>query len=225
MLTAGRHYAVRMLDAIFLRRSIRSGFEDREVTPDVVDRIVASGLCAPSSKDAQPWRIHIVTDIGTLTELADAVQDAKHAASYVPIDPATGRARHWQSTVAESASVLRSVPLALFVENTGRFSDGRHTVARADDSVRASALVGYSFEMIGLGAAVQNMWLAAVSLGLVGVFMGDVLIAEDEIRSRLGMRGDLVGVLALGYGSPESFPKQVAEDRVVHHGQIARQPR
>ena len=29
--------------------------------------------------------------------------------------------------------------------------------------------------------------------------MGDVLIAEKEIRQRLGLDGDLVGVLALGY--------------------------
>ena len=149
-------------------------------------------------------------------------EQAKYASRYVPIDPATGEPRpDWPSRGTESASVLSAVPLALFIENRGMFSDGRHTVATAGADIREDALVGYSFEMIGLGAAVQNMWLAGVALGLVGVFMGDVLIAEETIRSHLRMRGDLVGVLALGYGSAETFPKRLAGDRVVRHDRAA----
>ena len=85
----------------------------------------------------------------------------------------------------QSADVLAQVSLGLFVENIGAFSAGRHTVAAAPDAYRVNALVGYGFEMIGLGAAIQSMWLAAGELGLAGVFMGDVLIAEDAIRERL----------------------------------------
>src|SRR4051812_15748360 len=108
-----------MLAVIHRRRSIRSGFRDERVPDDVVDQVVECGLRAPSSKDAQPWRVHVVDDRGTLGELADAVQHAKHAEEYVPIDPASGRPRDWESTVAESAQVLREVSLGLFVENTG----------------------------------------------------------------------------------------------------------
>jgi nitroreductase len=207
-----------VLETILRRRSIRFGFDDRPVPEEAVQQIVSCALAAPSSKNAQPWRVHVVADRRTLSDLADAVQTAKDADRYVPIDPETGHARpDWPSTVAESAEVLRSVPLGLFVENRGAFSHGRRTVARAEDGIRENALVGYGFEMIGIGAAIQSMWIAAETLGLHGVFMGDVQIAETTIRERLGMAGDAVGVLALGYTSGSPTPKRLAEDRVVHH--------
>jgi nitroreductase len=200
------------------RRSIRWGFESRPVEDAVIREIVSCALAAPSSKNAQPWRIHVVRDPAVLSELADAVDGAKNAETYVPIDPATGEPRQdWTSTVAESAEVLRSVSVGLFVENRGKFSDGRATVANAANPVRENALVGYGFEMVGIGAAIQSMWLAAAELGLAGVFMGDVLIAEDVICDRLGMRGDLVGVLALGYSAGEPAPKALGDDRAVWH--------
>jgi nitroreductase len=207
-----------VLDTILGRRSIRWGFDGRPVPEDVIEQILRCGLTAPSSKNAQPWRIHVVNDRSMLAELANAVLGGRSPDTYVPIDPATGEPRpDWDSTVAESAEVLAQVSLGLFVENRGKFSDGRRTVAQADDDVRENALIGYGFEMVGLGAAIQNMWLAARELGLAGVFMGDVLIAEETIRARLGMRGDLLGVLALGYSNATPAPKELAPDRVVRH--------
>lgn len=211
-------YALFVVELILGRRSVREGFDRRDVPQVVLEEIVACGLSAPSSKNAQPWRIHVVRDRPVLGELADAVQSGKDAERYVPIDPATGQPRpDWPSTVAESATVLRSVAVGLFVENRGKFSDGRRTVAAADDSVRESALIGYGFEMIGLGACVASMWLAARSHGLSGIYMGDVVIAEEVVRARLGMRGDLAGVLALGYSDGSPTPKALADDRVVWH--------
>lgn len=207
-----------VLTAILDRRSIRSGYEDRAVPDEVIERTVQCGLVGPSSKNAQPWRIHVVTDRPLLAELADAVRGARGIERYVPIDPATGRPREdWDSTVVESAEVLAQVPLGLFIENRGKFSDGRRTVAAAAETVREDALVGYGFEMLGLGAAIQSMWIGARAQGLEGVFMGDVLIAEATIRRRLGMMGDLVGVLVLGYTSGRPSPKELADDRVVRH--------
>lgn len=202
---------------ILERRSIRTGFEDRPVPTAVIDRIVECGISAPSSKNAQPWRIHVVTSPRVLHEFADAVRDARQAERYVPIDPTDGKPRGWSSTVVESAEILRTVRLGLFVENRGEFSGGCHAVAEAADAVRHSALIGYGLEMIGLGAAIQNMWLAAQAEGLRGVFMGDIAIASAVIRARLTFDGDLVGALAVGYTPEAPTPKYLAPDRVVRH--------
>jgi len=200
------------------RRSIRDGFTDAPVPQSVIDDVVRSGLAAPSSKNVQPWRIHVVTNRAILAGLAGAVEHAKGADLYVPIDPATGAPRPGlSSTVVESAEVLRSVALGLFVENRGNFSGGRGAVASAGHENRRSALVGYALEMVGLGACIENMWLAAHVHGLGGVFMGDVLIAEQTIRERLGMDGDPVGVLALGYSTGAPAPKPMGAARVVRH--------
>lgn len=206
-----------VLDVIQSRRSIREGFVDKPVPNDVITEIIRSGLTAPSSKNAQPWRIHVVHKGDTLDEIADHVQSAKDANRYTPIDPETGLPRQWSSTVAESAQVLREVGVGLFVENVGAFSGGRRNVAGAQEAYRNSAIAGYSFEMIGLGAMVQNMWLSAHAQGLGGVFMGDVGVAEKDIQQQLGFNGDLVGVLALGYTEQPPYDKQLRADTVVFH--------
>lgn len=206
-----------VLDVIQTRRSIREGFIDRPVPNDVITEIIRSGLTAPSSKNAQPWRIHVVHRSEILDCIADHVQSAKDANRYTPIDPVTGLPRQWSSTVAESAQVLREVGVGLFVENIGAFSGGRRNVADTQEAFRNSAITGYSFEMIGLGAMVQNMWLSAHAQGLGGVFMGDVGVAEKEVQEQLGFNGDLVGVLALGFTEQLPYDKQLRDDTVVFH--------
>jgi nitroreductase len=213
-----------VLAAILSRRSVRMGFDGRPIPADVVADIVRCGLAAPSSKNAQPWRLHVVTDRQVLRLLADAVEQAPDAAEYVPHDPATGRPRPaYVSTVRESAQVLREVSAAIFIENRGLFSSGRSTLAAVSRPALAGSLMGYGLEMIGIGAAVENMWLAAEALGVRVAFMGDVVIAEDEIRRCLSVDGDVAGVLALGFSTAATPPRRQlldVEDRelvVWHH--------
>ena len=207
-----------VLDVIQTRRSIREGFIDRPVPNDVITEIIRGGLTAPSSKNAQPWRIHVVHRSELLDGIASDVQNAKDAKNYVPIDPATGEKRQWSSTVAESAKVLSEIGVGLFVENFGAFSGGRrNVVANSNSELRRDAVTGYGLEVIGIGAMVQNMWLSAHAQGLSGVFMGDVGVAEKEIQERLGFSGDLVGVLALGYTEQLPYDKQLRTDTVVFH--------
>ncbi|HEX4805801.1 MAG TPA: nitroreductase family protein [Conexibacter sp.] len=207
-----------MVEAIHTRASLREGFDRRPVPADVIERILRCGLAAPSSKNAEPWQFHVVDDPPTLAGLADAVQHAKDADRYVPFDPVGGR-RHtrWPSTVAQSAAVLRAAPLGLFVENRGPFGGGRRGLVASRGAHLEAAAVGYTFEVLSLGAAIQNLWLGATGEGLAGVFMGDVVIAEETIRRELRMRGDLVGVLALGYPRVRPTPRMPSLDRVTRH--------
>lgn len=187
------------IEAMLTRRSIRRGFTRRTVEEHIVRRIVECGLHAPSSKNDQPWRIHTVTEPAFGDVVATAMAASPRQAEYVPLDPETGLARpEFVSSVIESAGILRSASLVLVIENAGLFTGGRRAVARGGAALEET-LVGYGFEYLGLGAAIQNMWLAAHASGLRGTFLGDVLIAEDNIRRWLNLDGELVGVLALGY--------------------------
>lgn len=205
-----------VLQALLRRRSIRFGFTDRAVSAEELEKIVACGSAAPSSKNAQPWRFHVVTDKALLESLADAVSAADDLDAYVPHDPRTGQPyARYTSTVIESADVLRAVPAAIWIENLGSFSAGRAALLSAGEARLAGALEGYGFELIGIGAAVENLWIAANALGLAAAFMGDVVIAETKVQELLGFRGDLVGVLVLGHSDasprppmdPRSFPE------------------
>ena len=187
---------------------------------DAVDRIIECGLAAPSSKNAQPWCFHVVTRRSLLTEIASLVRTAKEPTTFVPIDPATEQPRaKYTSTVAESAEVLSQATLGIFIENLGEFSNGRLALSHTKRSILPNALIGYGLEILGIGAAVENMWLAAEALGMRGVFMGDVLIAEPEIRELLAMQGDLIGVLALGIPdmTAPTTARPVKANRVRRH--------
>lgn len=143
-----------------------------------------------------------MTDQDLLATIADSMEAADARDRFVPSDPGTGQPRsNYVSTVVESAAVLREVPLAFFIENSGAFSGGRRNVASASQENIEDALVGYSLEILGVGAAIENLLIASESLGVRGVFMGDILIAEEDIKSLVGIRSDLVGVVALGYPS------------------------
>jgi nitroreductase len=186
------------VEAILARRSERSVVESSSIDDHLVAVVVECGMAAPSSKNAQPWRLHVVSERNGLGSIADAMVAHENADRFVPLDPETGRKREdLQSTVVESAATLRSCSVGIFVENTGAFSRSRKTVAAAPRELLEDALIGYSLEIIGLGAAIENMWIAATSLGLSASFMGDVLVAEETVKRQLGMSGDLVGVLAL----------------------------
>ena len=203
------HRSTIVIDAILARRSIRGGFDGRQVSREHLDSVLECGLAAPSSKNARPWRFHVVTDASTRNALADATVQAEGIADYVPHDPRTGRpSPNWSSTVLESAEVVRAAPALIVIENRGVFSGGRATLLGAHPDALASSLTGYSFEVIGLGAALENMWLAANSLGIGVVFLGDLNIAEAEIGRLLGLPGDLMGVIALGYASLEPSPRR-----------------
>lgn len=58
------------------RRSIRH-FEDRDVPAELVDRIIAAGMSAPSAGNQQPWHFVVVTDRETLDVIPDTQPYAK----------------------------------------------------------------------------------------------------------------------------------------------------
>jgi nitroreductase len=76
----------------------------------------------------------------------------------------------------------------------------------------AGALTGYGFELVGIGTAAENIWIAATALGLGAAFMGNVVIAEPLIGGRLKFDGDLVGVFVLGQTN-QMCSKAVPADR------------
>ena len=183
--------------------------------------ITACGVAGPSSKNAQPWRFHVVTDTSLLSVVVEGIVNSDGVPTYVPVDPNSGLVpAGWESTVLESAAVLKSAAAAIFVENLGHFSGSRTALAHTPPGRLEGRLVAYTLECTGIGAAVQNMWLAALALGLKAAFMGDVGVEEGLVQRVLGMSGDLVGVLVVGYSSAPPEPKRSVTDdvdRVVWH--------
>lgn len=202
------------------RRSFRGKFADLPVERALVEEITICGLAAPSSKNARPWRLHVVQDRDILTTIARRVSSSPGADTYFP-EARRGEPVPWSSTVVESAEILEGAPVAVFIENLGVFGGGRNRGLELSPDQLEGWLVGYGFEMVGLGAAMENMWLTATAFGLAGVFMGDIAVEGEFIASSLGFTGELVGALVLGWpGDHTGGPPRTVrtDDRIVWHG-------
>ena len=196
------------VEALLTRRSIRAGFQDAPIDADIIARVVTCGKHAPSSKDDRPWRLHVVANRTLLCAIADRMAADPRAERYVPVDPVSDEPRReFDSSVVASAEVLRMVPVAIAVEHAGSFSESRTYLSSSGPSEQA--LIGFAFEYVGIGAAIENMWICAHALGLAGVFIGDAVIVEKFISQELALTGDLVGLLALGWSDGTPYAGKV----------------
>lgn len=57
------------------------------------------------------------------------------------------------------------------------------------------------------GACIQNMLLEAHSLGLGGVWLGEIIRSKEQIREMLGLKKDLELMAVIALGSPAESPK------------------
>ncbi len=67
------------LEAIFTRRSIRR-YESRPVPEDLIERLLAAAMSAPSARNGQPWQMVVIDDRATLEEIARICPNAEMAA-------------------------------------------------------------------------------------------------------------------------------------------------
>jgi nitroreductase len=79
--------------------------------------------------------------------------------------------------------------------------------------------VGYSRDkdIMSIGACIQNMLLAAASLGIGTVWLGEILARKDEVRGILGINEEyeLMAVVALGYPDEKSESDRKSLDEFI----------
>ena len=173
-------------EAIAARRSVRK-FTDCPVTEEMVSAVLAAAILAPSGKNRQPWRFVVVADAEKRAQMIRVMREGI----------ADTKARGMETGSASmTARVMQHAPVTIFVFNP----EGVHPWT--------SHSVGQTFlEMVdtqSIGAAIQNMLLAAQDLGLGTLWMCDVWSAYRQLSAWLGETGQLVAAVALGY--PDEQP-------------------
>jgi nitroreductase len=121
-------------------------------------------------------------------------------------------------------SGLNNQPWKFAVIKNGELKDGLSgftsyggiiTKCNACIAVFYDTLEGYNRDkdVMSIGACIQNMLLAASSLGIGSVWLGEILNRKSEVNSLLGIdpRYELMAVIALGYPdeSPKSSRKEI----------------
>jgi F420 biosynthesis protein FbiB-like protein len=180
------------LEAIAARRSVRK-FADRPVAEETVNAVLAAAILAPSGKNRQPWRFVVVAGDEKRAQMIRVMREG--------IADTKARGMETGSAIM-TARVMEHAPVTIFVFNP----EGLHPWA--------SHSVGQTFmEMVdtqSIGAAVQNMLLAAQDVGLGTLWMCDVWSAYQQLSAWLGESGQLVTAVALGYADeyPEARPRR-----------------
>jgi F420 biosynthesis protein FbiB-like protein len=182
---------VNTLDAIAARRSIRK-FKDKPIPDEALQAVLTAATQAPSGKNRQPWRF-VVVQGDRRAEMVRVMREgiAKARAEGEDLGSSEG-----------SASIMAEAPVTIFIFNP----HGMHPWLTRS--------IGQMFEDVvniqSIGAAIQNMLLAAQDQGLGSLWICDVFDAYEELRNWLGEEGQMIAAVSLGYPdeSPAARPRK-----------------
>jgi coenzyme F420-0:L-glutamate ligase/coenzyme F420-1:gamma-L-glutamate ligase len=181
--------------AIDARRSVRH-FDDEPVSRDIVEDLIRLACAAPAPHHSQPWRFVHVTSAERREALADAMSDSWRA----DLDEANTPVREVDRLLRRSRTQIEEAPALLVaclaLDEANEWPDDQRKQSERDMFVQS------------LGAALQNILLAAGDFGLVGYLKGAPLFCAPAIRTALDLHDgwEPAFLVLLGYPQPGFEP-------------------
>ncbi len=184
-----------IFEAIRSRRSVRQ-FSSEPVGRELISRILEAGIWAPSAKNLQPWRFLVIEG-----QVKDRIVEIlRQVAEQMIEDPdPLERARGYGTR--KSARIISEAPMLITVWNTAPVSKGQTALLQDANPGR---LLAWTVETQSAAAAIQNMLLAAHSIGLGGLWNCDLNHAAVQIKEYLSVEDDLMAGVVIGY--PREVP-------------------
>ena len=192
------------LKTIEQRHSVRS-FTSQPVSEHDITRILESANQAPSAHNQQAWRFIVIKDKKKLG-LAELVQTK---ATEFPKPSAV--------LLRMASRSIATAPVVIAVANTGELIKRGTELFKI--KIETSTDFFRTMEIQGSAAAVQNMLLAATSLGLATVWLGSLFLIKDDVLRFLGERvGEFMAVVPVGYATKQSKgPKKKPLEKMVRY--------
>jgi coenzyme F420-0:L-glutamate ligase / coenzyme F420-1:gamma-L-glutamate ligase len=197
-----------VLDAVRGRRSVRR-YLPKEVAPDLVDAVLEAGRWAPSPHGRQPWRFAVVTKEETKERLARAMGEEWRANLEMDGQASEVVERRLQGSRRRLLDAPVLVLLCLYLDDLDVYPDAGRQESEITMAVQS------------LGAAAQNMLLAAYDLGLDAGWMCAPLFCPAEVVEAMGLDPKLVphALLTLGYAEgdpPKRRGRRPLDDLVLY---------
>ena len=176
------------------RRSIRK-FEDRPVPADILDQIIEAARLAPSGTNRQPWRFALLQESQREKIASAVVQPFVVEAPAVFVCCLDHRA-YLRSHVEDRMKEL--VRAEVISEEAAGYIYQR----RMPEQVEEVRLPASAY--IDLGIAVQNMVIAAASLGLGSCWVR--LFNQEQVQQSLALPDHMEALVLLPVGYPAQNP-------------------
>lgn len=173
------------LETIASRHSVRV-FKDTPISNDLIDQVLSAANLAPSAHNQQSWRFFIITG------------EKKRKLAELATEKAAVFPRPTAALLRMAARSIASAPAVIGIANTGDLiKHGGELFGLGDPSV---ADFFRTMEIQSSAAAVQNLLLAATSLGLATVWLGILFLIKDEVLALLDEpQGEFMAVVPIGY--------------------------
>ncbi len=197
-----KHSANDTIKTIYQRRSIRQ-FQDKSVEDSLIQAVLDAANQAPSAHNKQSWRFIVIRD------------EKKQQLAQLVSQKSSGFPKPSSAILRMAARTILSAPVVIAVMNTGTLI--RHGTELFNIEQDVSGDFFRTMEIQSSAAAVENLLLAATSLGLGSVWLGILYLIKNEVLSFLGeARGEFMAVIPLGYPQKEhDGPRKKALDYVV----------
>lgn len=198
--------SVNLLNIIKNRRSVKE-YSSKEVSNDVLSKILEGARWAPSAHNAQPWRFIVIRNSAVKRRLAKAMVsrwDRDMSKNGVPKEQR-------ESLMKASVERFENAPIiiiaCLTMENMDEYPDDRRK------------RIEYVMAVQSVAAAIENMLLAAYGEGLGSCWFCAPLFCQDVVRKILKtpQHVDPQALITLGYpGDKPTPPPRKTLEEIVH---------
>ena len=192
-----------MLSTIINRRSIRK-YKEEDVPRHMIEKILQSGILAPSSKNRQPWKFIVVTG-NTKKDILTAMSEGLMREKERPLLPKNAK---YLSSAEYTLRIMEQAPVIIFIVNS--LGLDIHSSLKPEERI---------YEICNaqsIGAAIQNMTLTAYELGLGSLWICDTYFAYKELCDSLNAEGELYAAMTVGYAdeNPLARPRKSIDEVV-----------
>lgn len=194
------------LDFASKRRSIRK-FEDADVPEADIEYFIRAAVNAPSGCNSQCWRFIAIKDRNIIKQIETAV-----IKKVEEILETKGNAlsQDYVSSKRKMVSFFTKAPVVIAVFMTkAEFYDQTFISVLKDQGLDNEKIMNLfaNYDLLSIGAAIQNMLLAIHEKGYGACWMNEPAIAGKEINEILGVPLEQRFVSIIPVGIPAYMPK------------------
>ena len=186
------------------RHSVRT-FQKKDISNTLISLLLEAANQAPSAHNQQSRKFIVVR--------AQKKQDLAHLVTSRSAD----YPKPSSTLLRMAARSILSAPVVVAVANTGELIDHGSKLFKVEKELAKDFF--RTMEIQSSAAAVENMLLAATSLGLATVWLGILFMIKDDVLRFLGEpKGEFMAVIPVGYAErPSRGPqKQPLEKKIKY---------
>jgi len=195
-----------VIENIKTRRSVRR-YKDESVSQEDITTMLECAALAPSPTNRQPWKFIVVRDRELMRRMVAAVEEECDASLS---DERLGSLGTKIDKYRKFFNFFDRAPVVIAsLYRPSQFLNAKAAAARGSGEYEAAVEDGFCVPM-SVGAAIQNLLLAAHSLGYGACWMTGPLIARSKLKGLLGVQEpwELGAIIPLGRPGERPAPTE-----------------